>query len=66
MQTAEEIAKSIPFSGENDSLPQTPLTQAQYTSPEWHKYDLEHVFGRRFAAHLAHVEAGDQPEGTYR
>ncbi|MGD6741814.1 aromatic ring-hydroxylating oxygenase subunit alpha [Streptomyces sp. BH106] len=58
MKTAEEIAKSIPFSGEDDSLPQTPLTQAQYTSPEWHEYDLKHVFGRRwlFAGHGTQIK----------
>lgn len=62
MKTAEEIAKSIPFSGEDDSLPQTPLTQAQYTSPEWYHYDLKQVFGRRwlFAGHGSQIKrAGD-------
>lgn len=62
MTTAEDIAKSVPFSGEDTSLPQTPLTQAQYTSPEWHAYDLRQVFGRRwlFAGHGSQIrQAGE-------
>jgi phenylpropionate dioxygenase-like ring-hydroxylating dioxygenase large terminal subunit len=58
MTTAEEIAKTIPFSGEDSSLPSNPLTQLQYTSPEWHEYDLKQVFGRRwlFAGHASQIK----------
>jgi phenylpropionate dioxygenase-like ring-hydroxylating dioxygenase large terminal subunit len=62
MTTAEEIAKSIPFSGEDASLPSSPLTQLQYTSPAWHEHDLKKVFGRRwlFAGHSSQIKrAGD-------
>jgi phenylpropionate dioxygenase-like ring-hydroxylating dioxygenase large terminal subunit len=37
--------KSIPFSGNNAHLPQSPLTQAQYSSEERHDHDLDSVFG---------------------
>ncbi len=58
MTSAEEIAKTIPFSGEDSSLPSNPLTQLQYTSPEWHEYDLKQVFGRRwlFAGHASQIK----------
>jgi hypothetical protein len=58
VKTAEGIAKSIRFSGEDESLPQTPLRQTRYTSPDWHEYDLEQVLGRRrlFVGHDAQIK----------
>jgi phenylpropionate dioxygenase-like ring-hydroxylating dioxygenase large terminal subunit len=57
MTTSAEKPRAIPFGGKQDNLPQTPLTQAQYTSPEWHEHDLKQVFGRRwlFAGHASQI-----------
>lgn len=62
MTTSADTPRAIPFSGESDTLPRTPLTQAQYTSPDWYRHDLEKVFSRRwlFAGHASQIrKAGE-------
>lgn len=57
MTTSEAAPKAIPFSEGDDTLPNTPLSQAHYTSAAWHQHDLESVFTKRwlFAGHSSQI-----------